>query len=57
MRLFVTSDLHIDYKVNRDWLSQLSDQDYQEDALVVAGDLADSRDLTRPRPSTNRTQD
>jgi Icc-related predicted phosphoesterase len=45
MRLFVTSDLHIDYKVNRDWLSQLSDQDYQEDALVVAGDLADSRDL------------
>jgi predicted phosphodiesterase len=45
MRLFVTSDLHIDYKVNLNWLAQLSDQDFREDALVVAGDLADTRGL------------
>ncbi|GLQ52156.1 metallophosphoesterase [Dyella flava] len=41
MRVFAVSDLHLDYAPNRAWVEQLSLQDYQEDALILAGDLSD----------------
>lgn len=39
MRVWATSDLHIDYKENLDWFLQLSEMDYQQDILVIAGDI------------------
>lgn len=41
MRVFATSDVHIDYQENRMWLEGLSNFDYQQDILIVAGDLSD----------------
>lgn len=41
MRLFATSDLHTDFRENWQLLRQLSDVSYREDALIVAGDIAD----------------
>lgn len=40
MRLFVWSDLHVDYVENFRLLRQLSRQEYCRDALLVAGDLS-----------------
>ena len=45
MKVFATSDLHIDYRENRCWLAKLSREDYQEDVLILAGDLSDNLDL------------
>ena len=42
MRLFTVSDLHIDYESNKRWLEGLSNADYKEDAVIVAGDISDS---------------
>ncbi|GAB4195565.1 MAG: metallophosphoesterase [Wenzhouxiangellaceae bacterium] len=41
MRIFAISDLHIDYEANEEWVNQLSRDDYQEDVLILAGDLTD----------------
>jgi predicted phosphodiesterase len=41
MRVFAISDLHLDYAPNRAWVEQLSLHDYQDDALILAGDLSD----------------
>jgi len=41
MRIFAISDLHTDFIENRNRLQQLSSLDYQGDALLVAGDIAD----------------
>ncbi len=41
MRVFAISDLHIDYEENYVWLSSLSDVDYQDDIIIIAGDLTD----------------
>jgi predicted phosphodiesterase len=41
MRVFAVSDLHLDYAANRAWVEQLSRQDYQDDALILAGDISD----------------
>lgn len=46
-RLFATSDIHIDYPTNREWLRNLSETDYKEDLLILAGDVSDSLDLLR----------
>lgn len=40
MRLFVWSDLHVDYPANFQLLGQLSRQDFQDGALLVAGDVS-----------------
>lgn len=40
MRIFATSDLHTDFSANEAWLASLSIDDYSEDALIVAGDIA-----------------
>ncbi|WMJ02935.1 metallophosphoesterase [Pseudomonas chlororaphis subsp. aurantiaca] len=41
MRLFTVSDLHTDHPENWKWLEHLSRQDYLDDTLIVAGDIAD----------------
>jgi predicted phosphodiesterase len=45
MRLFAISDLHLDYVPNRHWLEQLSRHDYQNDTLILAGDISDRLNL------------
>ncbi|HEX3251874.1 MAG TPA: metallophosphoesterase family protein [Pyrinomonadaceae bacterium] len=45
MRLFATSDLHTDYKDNFRWLEEISDSDYRDDALIVAGDISDRLEI------------
>lgn len=44
-RLFIISDIHIDYSENRDLLLSLSDWDYRADTLVIAGDVTDNLEL------------
>ena len=43
-RIFALSDLHVDHEVNMTRMLNLSDQDYKNDALIVAGDCTDSLD-------------
>jgi 3',5'-cyclic AMP phosphodiesterase CpdA len=45
MRVFALSDLHIDYDENARWVANLSVAEYQEDVLILAGDLTDVRRL------------
>ncbi len=47
MRIFATSDLHTDFKENWLLLEQLSNNLYQEDILIVAGDIAHNLDLIK----------
>ena len=47
MRLFATSDLHTDYKDNLRWLAEISNSDYRDDALIVAGDISDRLEIIR----------
>ena len=47
MRLFATSDLHTDYLENFNWLKELSDTDYRDDALIVAGDVSERVEIIR----------
>ncbi len=42
MRVFATSDLHVDYASNAEWVDGLSRSEYIDDVLMVAGDLSDS---------------
>ena len=44
MRVFTVSDLHLDFKPNREWLKQLSKLDYQQDCLILAGDISDKEE-------------
>ncbi|MEM9742299.1 MAG: metallophosphoesterase [Pseudomonadota bacterium] len=39
MRVHAISDLHVDFRPNRDFVAGLSQQDYVNDLLIVAGDL------------------
>ncbi len=41
MRVFAVSDIHIDFEANASWISGLSRDDYQDDVLILAGDVAD----------------
>ena len=41
MKVFAISDIHIDFAENRNWLSALSETDYTEDILILAGDITD----------------
>ena len=45
MRIFTTSDLHVDYKKNLEFIKQISDLDYQNDILILAGDLTHKENL------------
>lgn len=42
MRVFAVSDIHIDYEANADWVANLSVADYQDDVLILAGDVTDT---------------
>lgn len=41
MRIFALSDIHIDYSGNQQWIAGLSRFDYQDDVLILAGDVSD----------------
>ena len=45
MRVFALSDIHIDYDVNARWIANLSVAEYQDDVLILAGDVTDTRRL------------
>ncbi|WP_419910785.1 metallophosphoesterase [Hoeflea sp.] len=42
MRVFAISDLHVDYRVNGEWVTELSLSDFTDDVLILAGDISDS---------------
>ena len=39
MRVWATSDIHVDFPENLEWFNHLSAQDYTEDILIIAGDV------------------
>ena len=39
MRVFAISDIHIDFRENYQWLHNLSREDYQNDIMILAGDV------------------
>jgi predicted phosphodiesterase len=45
MRIFAISDVHVDYDSNARWLGQLSATEYQDDVLILAGDVSDTSSL------------
>ena len=45
MRLFAISDIHVDYPENAKWVDRLSDADYRDDILILAGDLTEESTL------------
>jgi len=45
MRLFLISDIHVDFAENAKWIEQISKTEYQQDALILAGDVAHNLDL------------
>lgn len=45
MRVFAISDVHVDYPENLQWILQLSETDYQQDILILAGDVSDDMNL------------
>lgn len=45
MRVFAVSDIHIDYDANAKWVANLSTSDYQDDVLILAGDVTDTPSL------------
>ena len=42
MRIYATSDLHVDFNENMQWVKGLSSSDYVDGILIVAGDLSDN---------------
>lgn len=40
MRIFAISDLHVDFRENLQWVNRLSDCDYRDDVLLIAGDVS-----------------
>jgi predicted phosphodiesterase len=47
MRVFAASDIHTDFKKNWSVVAELSDTEYLNDALIVAGDIADQLETIR----------
>ena len=45
MRVFALSDIHIDYSENAKWIENLSVAEYQDDVLILAGDVTDIQKL------------
>lgn len=45
MRVHAISDVHVDYPDNLAWVRALSDFDYQQDILILAGDVSDDMGL------------
>jgi len=40
MKVYAVSDLHIDYKENKEWCDNISDADHQNDVIIIAGDVS-----------------
>jgi len=47
VRVLATSDIHIDYEDNRKWIEDLSNRDFVEDILLLAGDISDDLAMIR----------
>ena len=47
MKVYAVSDLHVDHKDNLRWLHSLTPDDYGNDILLVAGDIADDLELLK----------
>lgn len=45
MRIFAISDLHVDFSENFKWVVKLSQSDYQNDVLLIAGDVTHDLEL------------
>lgn len=45
MRIFATSDIHIDFPPNLEWLRSLSETEYTNDLLILGGDISHRSDL------------
>ncbi len=45
MRIFALSDIHIDHDVNAKWIASLPIAEYQDDVLILAGDVTDTQRL------------
>ena len=39
------SEIHVDYKINANWIANVSVTDYRDDVLILAGDVTDSLPL------------
>jgi predicted phosphodiesterase len=44
MRIYAISDLHVDYPDNYKWVINLSKSDYQDDVILIAGDVTHELD-------------
>ncbi len=42
LRIFCISDIHVEYEINRRWLNNLSQHDYKNDLLILAGDITNN---------------
>jgi len=42
LKVYTVSDIHVDYEENFNWLNSISDYDYQDDILILAGDISDN---------------
>ncbi|MFK7864950.1 MAG: metallophosphoesterase [Pseudohongiellaceae bacterium] len=47
MRFFALSDVHVDYPQNLDWIESIEKAQYQNDVLLLAGDITDDMLLLR----------
>jgi len=45
MRIFALSDIHVDYETNARWVANISMSEYQDDILILAGDVTDTLTL------------
>src|SRR6186713_2723152 len=45
MRVFALSDVHVDFDENAQWILGISKLDYQDDVLILAGDLTHKQPL------------
>ena len=46
-RICAISDIHVDYKQNLEFIENLSEDEYVNDGLILAGDVTDDMTLLR----------
>ena len=44
MRIFLISDIHVDFQENQNWIARLSDIDYKNDILLLPGDVCHNQE-------------
>lgn len=45
MRVFALSDIHVDYEINARWIDNISEQEFVNDVLLLAGDVSHDETL------------